>query len=79
LNERSRLVTEGADKRSCLTENLAETARRNHAEPNPGESDRLIQALVDRLPKSNSIWSINDRAKLLKAAAMVFNLIYKTE
>jgi hypothetical protein len=39
----------------------------------------LIQALVDRLPKSDSIWSIDDRAKWLKAAAMAFNLIYKTE
>jgi hypothetical protein len=39
----------------------------------------LIQALVDRLPKSYGIWSIDDRAKWLKAAAMVFNLIYKTE
>jgi hypothetical protein len=79
LNERSRLVTKSAEKRSGLTENLAETTRRSHTEPNRGEPDPLIQALVDRLPTSDSIWSIDDRAKWLKAAAMVFNLIYKTE
>ena len=77
LNERSRLVTESANKLSGVTANLDETGRQRHAEP--AETDPLIQALVDRLPKSDSIWSIDDRAKWLKAAAMVFNLIYKTE
>jgi hypothetical protein len=33
---------------------------------------------VDKLPKPNSIWSIDDRAKWLKAAAMAFNLVYRT-
>ena len=79
LNERSRLVTENAKTGSGLSANLAETAPPSHAERNRGEPDPLIQALVDRLPKSDSIWSIDDRAKWLKAAAMVFNLIYKTE
>ena len=40
--------------------------------------DPLIQALVDKLPKPNTVWSIDDRAKWLKAAAMAFNLIYRT-
>ena len=43
------------------------------------EIDPLMQALLDRLPQPNAIWSIGDRAKWLKAAAMAFNLIYKTE
>jgi hypothetical protein len=72
FDERSSLVT---DKRSDLTE----AARRSRAEPNSGKPDPLIQALVDRLPTPASIWSFDDRAKWLKAAAMVFNLIYKTE
>ena len=79
LNERSRLVTESANKPSSLAANLDETTRQRQAEPKYGETDPLIQALVDRLPKSDSIWSIDDRAKWLKAAAMVFNLIYRTE
>jgi hypothetical protein len=41
--------------------------------------DPLIQALVDKLPKPNSIWSLEDRAKWLRAAAMAFNLVYKPD
>ena len=42
-------------------------------------SDPLMRALLDRLPQPNAIWSTDDRANWLKAAAMAFNLIYKTE
>jgi hypothetical protein len=79
LNERSRLIAESAKPQSGLTASLAETASPARVERNRGEPDPLIQALVDRLPKTDSIWSIDDRAKWLKAAAMAFNLIYKTE
>ena len=41
--------------------------------------DPLIQALVGKLPKPNSIWSIEERAKWLRAAAIIFNLVYKPE
>jgi hypothetical protein len=74
LNERSSLLVKSAQR------DAASDARpQNFAEPNPGAIDPLIQALVDRLPRSNSVWSIDDRAKWLKAVAMVFNLIYKTD
>ena len=39
--------------------------------------DPLIRALVDKLPKPNTVWPISERAKWLKAAAMAFNLVYK--
>ena len=42
-----------------------------------GACDPLIQALVGKLPKPNTIWHIGDRAKWLKAAAMAFALVYK--
>ena len=42
-----------------------------------GTCDPLIQALVDKLPKPNAVWSVGDRAKWLKAAAMAFDLLYK--
>jgi len=42
-------------------------------------TDPLIQALVDKLPAPNSIWSIDNRANWLKALAMIFNLVYRTE
>jgi hypothetical protein len=39
--------------------------------------DPLIQALVKKLPKPDSPWSLEDRAKWLRAAAIIFNLVYK--
>jgi hypothetical protein len=42
-------------------------------------TDPLIHALVDKLPPPSSIWSINDRANWLKALAMIFNVVYRTE
>jgi hypothetical protein len=40
--------------------------------------DPLIQGLVDRLPKPDSVWSLDDRGKWLRAAAVIFTLVYKT-
>ena len=34
---------------------------------------------MDKLPKPNTIWSIDDRARWLKTAAMAFNLVYRTD
>jgi hypothetical protein len=83
LNERSCLVTRSAEPETTrraereetpvLT--LVDTAERSDAHE---MLDPLIQALVDKLPKPNSIWSINDRANWLKAAAMAFNLLYRS-
>lgn len=50
------------------------TAQPDHV----GQTDPLIQALLDRLPKVNAIWSVDDRAKWLSTAASVFGLVYKT-
>src|SRR5262249_8904125 len=73
LNDRSRLVTRSAEREETPVLTLADTAERTCEMPDP-----LIQALVDKLPKPNTIWPIDDRAKWLKAAAMAFNLIYRT-
>ena len=70
LNERSRLVTRSAEPEEAPVLTLVETAGAGRM------SDPLIQALVDKLPEPNSIWSLDDRAKWLKAAAMAFNLVY---
>ena len=40
-------------------------------------TDLLIQGLVDRLPKPNAVWSLEERAKWLRTAASVFGLVYK--
>ena len=77
LNARSRLVMKSPEPSKSLTEPLG--ARQSAIETNSGVPDPLIQTLVDRLPKPNSIWSIEDRAKWLRAAAVIFNLVYKTD
>ena len=72
LNGRSSLVTR-TDETPILT--LVDTAEPSDAAEMP---DPLIQALMDKLPKPKTIWSIDDRAKWLRAAAMAFNLVYRT-
>jgi hypothetical protein len=70
LSDRSRLVTRNVEREETPVLTLMDTGERI--------CDPLIQALVDKLPKPNTIWPIDDRAKWLKAAAMALNLIYKT-
>jgi hypothetical protein len=78
LNERSRLVMSNAETDENPTVNLVDTAQRNDGESSV-MPDPLIQALVDRLPKPNAVWSIEDRAKWLRAAAILFNLVYRAD
>ena len=73
-NKTSPLVTRSNEPEEAPVLTLIETANRSDASR---MSDPLIQALVDKLPEPNSIWSIDDRAKWLKAAAMAFNLVYR--
>jgi hypothetical protein len=81
-------IESGADEQSFL----ATRSEPNEApvltlvdspEPSAAEAcvkpDPLIQALVDKLPKPGTIWSIDDRARWLKVAAMAFNLTYRTD
>src|SRR6516162_3219895 len=80
-NERSCLVTRSSElsaepDETVLT--LVDSAARSETEFNI-ITDPLIQALVDKLPAPNSIWSIDDRAKWLKALAMIFNLVYRSQ
>jgi hypothetical protein len=81
-----RTKIEGSEKNALLTRiaeldetpvlTLVDTAERSEAESSE-MPDPLIQALVKKLPKPNSIWSLEDRAKWLRAAAIIFNLVYK--
>ncbi len=48
-------------------------------EAGSGPTDLLIQGLVERLPKPNAMWSLDDRAKWLRAAASIFGVVYKTD
>jgi hypothetical protein len=75
LNERSHLIARGAKS--------AETPALTFDPPSEFESimmrDPLIQALVDKLPQPNAIWTLEERAKWLRAAAIIFNLVYRTD
>jgi len=74
LNDRSYLVTRGVEPDGDPVLTLVNTVETN----GPEKLDPLLQALVDKLPKPNTVWSINDRGNWLKATALVFNLLYKT-
>ena len=69
-DEQSFLAAKSAEPEEAPVLSLVETPESNACDP-------LIQALVNKLPKPNSIWSLEARAKWLRAAAMVFNLVYK--
>jgi hypothetical protein len=78
LNARSRLMLTRTDPSESLTAKLLGAPQGEPDEAPSGErTDLLIQGLVDRLPKANGIWSLDDRAKWLRTAASVFDLVYK--
>jgi hypothetical protein len=74
--EKSSLVTRISELEETPALTLLDTAERSDAREMP---DPLIQALVGKLPKPNTIWSLEDRAKWLRAAAIIFNLVYEPE
>ena len=78
-SEKSSLVSRIADLDESPVLTLVDTASESN-EPEASEMpDPLIQALVKKLPKPNSSWSLEDRAKWLRAAAIIFNLVYKPD
>ncbi len=84
-SEKGSLVTRIAELEETPVLTLVDTPERSEAETLPDPliqaldemPDPLIQALVKKLPKPNSIWCLEDRAKWLRAAAIIFNLVYK--
>lgn len=46
--------------------------------PEEGTSDPLIMGLVARLPKPDTVWPLEARAKWLRTAASIFALVYRT-
>ena len=65
------------DPSESLTAKLLVAQQSNAEVPDIGTTDLLIQGLVDRLPKPNGIWPVDDRAKWLRTAASIFDLVYK--
>ena len=76
--EKSALVTRTAEPDETAVLKLADPAKQSESDAEScATPDPLIQALVDKLPRPNSVWSTGDRAQWLRAAAIIFNLIYK--
>ena len=67
-----------ADPCESLTAKLLTAQQNDRAQADSETKDLLIQGLFDRLPKSKGIWSLDDRAKWLRTAASVFDLIYQS-
>jgi hypothetical protein len=42
-----------------------------------GTSDLLIRGLIERLPKPDEIWPLDERAKWLRTASSIFALVYR--
>jgi hypothetical protein len=70
-------MTPRADTGESLTAKLLVSQQSDADEADSGRTDLLIQGLVDRLPKPNGIWSLDDRVKWLRTAASIFDLVYK--
>jgi hypothetical protein len=77
-NARSRITAPRVEPRDSLAAKLL-SAQRSDAEDGNGETDLLIQGLVDGLPQANGVWSLDDRAKWLRTAVSIFDLVYKAD
>ena len=80
LNARSRLMMSRAESSESLTAKLLVARQSDAEEADDGHDQRtdlLIRGLVERLPKPNGIWPLDERAKWLRTAASIFDLVYQ--
>jgi hypothetical protein len=77
-NARSRITMTGGQQRDTLTAKLL-GAQKTDASEAAASTDLLIQRLMERLPKANGVWSLEDRAKWLRTAVSIFDLVYKAD
>jgi hypothetical protein len=74
---RSHLLVPRMEPSESLTAKLL-VAQQNEVQDSGNRApDPLLQGLIDRLPKPNGIWSLDDRSKWLRTAATIFDLVYK--
>ena len=76
-NARSRIMLPRVEPGESLAAKLL--VAQNDAEDVNRTTDLLIRGLVDRLPKANGVWSLEERAKWLRTAASIFDLVYKAD
>jgi hypothetical protein len=77
-SSRSRITMPKVEPRESLAAKIL-VAHKSDSEDLERSTDMLIQALVERLPKANSVWFLDDRAKWLRTAVSIFDLVYKAD
>jgi hypothetical protein len=76
-NASTRLMMPRVEPAESLTAKLL-VAQQSKAEDKEGEAtDLLLRGIVDRLPKPGAAWPLEERAKWLRTAASIFDLVYK--
>jgi len=70
-------MTPRGDSGESLTAKLLVAQQSDTDVADTGRTDLLLRGLVDRLPQPNVVWSLDDRAKWLRTAASIFDLVYK--
>jgi hypothetical protein len=78
LHDKSRLLMHGLQSTESPSRDPLTARESDAADDACGAVDLLIQGLVNRLPRPDSTWSLDDRAKWLRTAAGIFGLVYKT-
>ena len=73
----SDLMIRTMEPSESLTAKLLSAQASDAREDKCGITDPLLRGLVDRLPKPDGIWPLDDRAKWLRTAADIFDLVYK--
>ena len=74
-NVRSRIILPKVEQDESLAAKILVAQKTDREEANQA-TDLLIQGLVERLPKANNAWSLDDRAKWLRTAVSIFDLVY---
>ena len=77
-DSKSRIMMPKVEPRESLAAKILVAHKSDPDEPERS-TDLLIQALVERLPKANSVWFLDDRAKWLRTAVSIFDLVYKAD
>jgi len=77
-NARSRIMLPKVEQDESLAAKILVAQKTDREEANQA-TDLLIQGLVERLPKVNNAWSLDDRAKWLRTAVSIFDLVYVTD
>ena len=73
----TRLMLARADAGESLTKKLLGAQQNKNEAAENGATDLLLRGLVDRLPKPNGLWALEDRVKWLRTAVSIFALVYE--